>query len=344
MLLRKYYLLVCLAEGVRFFDLNLRSHQGYTSLCELLSLQKSLTLSMDEYLAQDIKVNFDAYQRRALASPFSHVFVLVPDAWLRSIETRLPLSDSTQVKSLAALALASEVSHLTPEKVCYRYYAEPQQEEWQLNVTTAPKQVYDVIGFLLPKLSRLKGVISHQDCRDEICCSQTSTFKLNKLAALTLKPSYEQTNRSAQYGRRWILFLCIAFVSQLLLLFSYEAEKQTLEKAQFNLEQQKLKTVSLAKPIINSASKVARELMQTLPQGVRVNSITSEGSVSWLVVSIESEQLLSLFPRWQGKWKKYQLSLMDEWQQPIRVDDINSQFSTTGTRSVLRVVIQIQKQ
>lgn len=344
MLLTKYYLLVCLPKSVSLFELNLKAKQGDVALAELLALQQGLTLSMDEYLAQGITIELGRYKKNVFTSPFNQFYLVVPDAWLRSIESRLPLVDSCQVRSLAALALASEVSHLTPELVCYRYSVSGQQDDWLLRVTTVPKVVYDVIGALLPKSSRFKGLISHQDCLDELCTSTTSKLTEDTLLTLSMKPSFEQKNHSSQDGRRWILLLCLAFISQLILLFSYEAEIQTLAKAQLNLEQAKLSAAPLAKLKINQAGLVARQIMQVLPLDVRVNSISSENGMAWLGISIKSETLVEMLPNWQAQWNKFQLSLMDEWQQPMKIESLNSQYLSDRTRSVLHVVIQIQKQ
>ncbi|WP_438462742.1 hypothetical protein [Marinomonas sp. PE14-40] len=343
MWLTKYYLLVCLPEGICFYDLSLNNKQGYKSLADLLLLQQSLHLSMDEYLSQDVCLDLNKQERKLLTSPFCQVFLLVPDAWIRSIETLLPLTDSRQVKSLAALALASEVSHLAPERVCYRYRVNGQDDEWQLSVTTAPKGIYDFISEQLPKVSRFKGLIPQQDCQ-QLLLNHTMKHPHKQLASLSIKPSFKQTNFTAsQYARRWVALLCLVFVSQLVLLFSFESEKQRLDKAAFHLEQTQYNSVTLAKVSPNQASIIAKKMMQILPLDIRINSISNEKNTSWLGISIDSEQLLTGFSSWQQKWKNVELTLMDEWQQPINLEDIEQKYPATRTRSVLNVVIQIQQ-
>jgi hypothetical protein len=343
MLLTKYYLLVCLPEGIHFYDLNLNNKQGYKSLTDLLLLQQSLHLSMDDYLSQGMCLELSKQERKLLTSPLCQVFLLVPDAWIRSIETQLPLTNSRQVKSLAALALASEVSHLAPERVCYRYTANEQNDEWLLSVTTASKGIYDVICDKLPKASRFKGIVSQQDCF-QLFTGQSVKQPYKALAALSITPSIKQASiTAAQYAQRWVALLCMVFISQLVLLFSYESEKQDLEAAAFRLEQAQLNSVSLAQVRPNQTSLVAKKMMQLLPLDIRINSISSENDVSWLGISVDSEQLLTGFSVWQNKWKNVQLTLMDEWQQPINLEDIKQAYPATRTRSVLNVVIQIQQ-
>jgi hypothetical protein len=343
MLLTKYYLLVCLPEGIHFYDLNLNNKQGHKSLTDLLLLQQSLHLSMDDYLSQGMCLELSKQERKLLTSPLCQVFLLVPDAWIRSIETQLPLTNSRQVKSLAALALASEVSHLAPERVCYRYSANEKDDEWLLSVTTASKGIYDVICDKLPKASRFKGIVSQQDCF-QLFTGQSVKQPHKALAALSITPSIKQASiNAAQYAQRWVALLCMVFISQLVLLFSYESEKQDLEAAAFRLEQAQLNSVSLAQVRPNQASLVAKKMMHLLPLDIRINSISNENDVSWLGISVDSEQLLTSFSVWQNKWKNVQLTLMDEWQQPINLEDIKQAYPTTRTRSVLNVVIQIQQ-
>lgn len=343
MWLTKYYLLVCLPEGIGFYDLSLSKKQGNKPLDDLLLLQQSLHLSMDEYLSQGMCLDLSKQERKLLTSPFCQVFLLVPDAWIRSIETQLPLTHSRQVKSLAALALASEVSHLAPERVCYRYSVNGQEDAWQLSVTTTSKGIYDCISNLLPNASRFKGLIPQQDGQ-QLLLNHAIKQPHKQLAGLSIKPSFKQTNFIAsQYARRWVALLCLVFISQLVLLFTFEFEKQRLDKAAFHLEQAQLKSATLAKVNPNQASITAKKMMQLLPLDIRINSISNENNTSWLGVSIDSEQLLTSFSSWQQKWKDVELTLMDEWQQPINLEDIEQKYPTTRTRSVLNVVIQIQQ-
>jgi len=342
MLLNRYFLLLSLPSGFHLFSIKPNSNQNSELKHALSSLHKGLTQSVEEYLAQDIVIHCDDVTNKQLESPFSQVFLVVPDIWLRCIESRLPLTDSAQVRSLAALALASEVSHLAPDLVCYRYLVKPvEKNEWQLQVTTAPKVIYDSVMQLLPNPARFKGLLSAQDC---INLLENSSYKLGDLFKLSIRPSSKQDAQARYYSRPWLLLLCLAFVSQLVLLYSYESEKQALARESFNLTQTQAKVSSLIKVKTNKAAIVARELMQSLPLNVRVDSIVSEQGITWLGISLEGEYLLELLPKWQERWNKFDFLLMDEWLQPMQSKTLHSQNLMIRTRSVLHVVIQIQKQ
>lgn len=340
MLLSKYFLLLPLAHGFRLFSVIPKENQNDGLQHALSNLQQDLIQSVDEYLAQDIALYCDDELNKQLESPLSQVFLVVPDCWLRRIESRLPLTDSEQVRSLAALALASEVSHLAPESVCYRYLVTPEDKnEWQLEVTTAPKDLYDSVTKILPKTSRFKGLLSAQDCIELL---ENTPNKLDHLFKLSINPSTKQATRKRYYTRPWLILLCLAFISQLVLLYSYESEKQSLARETFKLTQIQSSVSSLAKVKANKAADVTRELIQSLPLGVRIDSIVSEGNIAWLGISLESEHLLELLPKWQTRWHSFDFLLMDEWLQPIQLKYSVPQKSMIRTRSVLHVVIQIQ--
>jgi len=342
MLLSKNFLLLSLPNGFHLFSIKPKANQNSDLQHALSGLQKGLTQSVDEYLAQDIVIQSDDEVNKRLLSPFSQIFLVVPDIWLRCIESRLPLTDSAQVRSLAALALASEVSHLAPDLVCYRYLVKPEDKnEWQLQVTTAPKVIYDSVTKLLPNAARFKGLLSAQDC---INLLEKPSHKADDLFKLSIRPSTKQDTQTRYYTRPWLLLLCLAFVSQLVLLYSYESEKQALARESHNLTQTQANASSLVKVKTNKAAIVARELMQSLPLGVRVDSIVSEQGVAQLGISLESERLLELLPRWQERWHTFDFLLMDEWLQPLKFESLHSQKPRIRTRSVLHVVIQIQKQ
>lgn len=340
MLLTKYFLLLSLPSGLRLFSIKPKENQNDDLLHALSSLQEGLTQSVDEYLTQDIDIKSDDGVNKQLKSPFSQVFLVVPDCWLRRIESRLPLTDSEKVKSLAALALASEVSHLAPDSVCYRYLVTPEEKnKWQLQVTTAPKVIYDTVTKLLPKSSRFNGLLSAQDCMELL---EKTPHKLDRLFKLSINPSTKQETGIRYHARSWLLLLCLAFISQLVLLYSYESEKQSLAREAFKLTQIQANASSLAKVKTNKAALVARELIQSLPLGVRVDSIVSEKNTVWLGISLDSEHLLELLPKWKSRWGGFDFLLMDEWLQPIELKYFHPQKLMIRTRSVRHVVIQIQ--
>lgn len=344
MLLIKYYLLLPLAKSFKLFSLKSSGEMSQGFHQELIRVQDDFSLSIEDYLAQEPKLEDPLQLKKILVSPFSRVFLAVPDIWLRSIKTKLPLTDSEKVKSLAALALASEISHLTPDQVCYRHTVDAHEENrWQLDVTTAPKLIYDFVQALLPKASRFHGLVSAKDCND-LLFNQNDAVSLACLYKLTIRPSNEQEAYVPFYARPSLILICLAFISQLALLYSYESEKHILAVAQMNLAQAQANSVSLASIQLNPSAKVAKEVMQSLTEEIRIDSIISEDNVAWLGLTLDSKYLLSAFPIWQSKWQGYTFTLMDEWLQPIDVSTLNLQQPTMRTRSVLNVVIQIQKQ
>lgn len=346
MLFSKYYILLSLPTGISFFRLTSKGKLNNALLKSLLSVQDCDAITFEQYLANGMTLEITPGRKRALSSPFSKVFFVVPDSGLRFIESRLPLTDSHQVKNLAALALASEVNHLAPELVCYRYLVKSQENsDWLIQVTSAPKSIYDHIALLLPKASRFQGLLSSSDCLSlfEVGNKADKKSQLNQLPSLCIKPREKQGLQGKSHVRTWLFIICFAFLSQLLLLYSYESEKQEHARMAMALSQSQAKSIKLATFKINQSALLARELIQSLPLDVRVNSIVNEADSAWLGLSVSQARLLSLLPSWQDKWRDFEFLLLDEWLQPISVILEQTQIPMIRTRSVLHVVIQIQK-
>lgn len=341
MLLTKYCLLVPLPKGMKFFYVQ-KGKQLEEDLLHAMSGLQDLNLSIDDYCDQIDEL--ETQKQEVVKNAFCHFFMVVPDFWLRSIESRIPLTNSHQVKSLAALALASEVSHLAPNSVCYRYRitSEP-NHDWQIEVASAPKRIFDLASGFLQKPLRFKGIIPAQDCLALLADDKVRPNRFTDLEQLSLKPKMKPEPYLKRYAKSWLLLLCLTFMSQLLLLYLYESEKQSLARAELGLQQVKRSTSSLTKVENNESAQVARELLQSLPLDIRVNSIVSENDITRLGVSLSSERLLTIYPLWQSKWKGYQLLLKDEWLQPLTLFSKEMDNQNNRTRSVLNVVIQIQK-
>lgn len=236
------------------------------------------------------------------ATASKQVLLVIPSDWVMSQQTSLPLVPTPELVRLASLALSSELSHLAPEQVCYRYQIRLQSEQMtEVEVFVVSLDLWSFIVERLSSGTRLVALITHVDYLNWLEHPREKT-----LTQLSLKPFSEHDRKRVPKWYGWyrclMINLTLAMVCTTVLVMLQQSKHEALQVLQRQQQEQpSLDRVEsyVPSPLIASMNSVLNEL----PETIRLDAYRQKKNLITITLTGREQNLNDVLEEWQQQWR-----------------------------------------
>lgn len=314
-----------------------------TSMAEYCDFLSSLPADHTEIrLDDDVKEHLTTHYLLSdlLNNPFVCVYLIVPDHWVTTLSRAIDLSSSFDVHVLAGLALASEMIHLDPDLLCYRFSI---REKQYIEVHACSVQIVRQLESLLTKPVKLDGLIRATDCLDTIKHVSSNKRILQQLPTHRLSSYQQKVTERSKTSKKWILLLFFLFSVQVSAFAYHDFLSTQVGTLSARIAHVKNQQFSLPSAQVNESYRILEEMLGGLSQSIRFNSIRILPDVCELQLTGSNEQLKEQVRKWQSRWPEFLFQLhVDESDDQIATHTSTTIHKQTRTRSVHDAVVKIR--
>lgn len=345
MLLTRNYLIFCYKTGLQIHSLD---QTNWLDVCERLQQDSdslvSSSINPHQYFSQ---LKFLFYEQSPtntvlIESVLADSYLVIPDHWTSQSKNSVELMASNHVYDIAGLALASEVSHLAPELVCYR---SEQHNSNQMSVITCPIAIIEYVQELFKTQRKVKGIVLFSDFKRLTEAKLSAKVWAKKLSQLCLTSFQKKLEMREQPYQRWFILFSLIAVTQGAMFWIYQDQKSLTQQKLLAYEQKRSQALYLETENINPAYVPVTKLIQTLPAHIRFNGLTSQVNSIVIELTGETSALEVLVQSWSTDWPNLKFQLLDgsvsRHRQFMLIEELTDNHPDR-TRSVQDVVIEIR--